>query len=186
MPPFGPHSGPRSRVRAKPQRSSESLKINARQGQPRHDSLEPSRLVLIVVGAHLRAELADRPAAYLLQQRAAEWLNTRCGPETEDDPHPLHVLVCSDLWYLNNDSLRRRPTISIGGPTVNALSAYLADKVPSAYAVEGKLLVQFDLEMHELVACCWGIDAERTAGAVEAFSERYLDDFMEAAMNPQH
>ncbi len=165
---------------------SESVKINPAKHSNRHDALEPSRLVLIVVGAHLRAELADRPAAYLLQREALSWLNTRCGPETEDDPHPLHVLVCSDLWYLNNESLRRRPTISIGGPAVNALSAYLADKVPSAYAVEGKLLVQFDLEMHELVACCWGIDAHRTAEAVEAFSRRYLDDFMEAAMTPQH
>ena len=165
---------------------SESSKIESRKNQGRHDSLEPSQLVLIVVGAHLRAELADRPAAYLLQREAVAWLNTRCGPETADDPHPLHALVCSDLWYLNNDSLRRRPTISIGGPTVNALSAYLADKVPSAYALDGKLLVQFDLEMHELVACCWGIDAERTADAVKAFSDRYLDDFMEAAVNPHY
>ncbi len=165
---------------------SEFITIDPHKNQSRHDSLEPSQLVLIVVGAHLRAELADRPAAYMLQREAIGWLNTRLGPERADDPHPLHVVVCSDLWYLNNDSLRRRPTISIGGPTVNALSAYLADKIPSAYAVEGKLLVQFDLEMHDLAACCWGIDAERTAEAVKAFSDRYLDDFMEAAMNPQH
>jgi len=46
------------------------------------------------------------------------------------------VLVCSDVWYLNNDPLRSRPTISIGGPGVNALSAYLADKLPSAFAIE--------------------------------------------------
>ena len=33
----------------------------------------------------------------------------------------------------------------------------------------------------ELTACCWGVDTESTGHAVEAFAERYLDDFLEAA-----
>jgi hypothetical protein len=64
---------------------------------------------------------------------------------------------------------------------VNALSAYLADKLPSAFTVENVLMVQADLDFTEVVACCWGRDAAGTAAAVEAFAERYLDAFMEAA-----
>jgi len=47
--------------------------------------------------------------------------------------------------------------------------------------VEGRVLVQADPEFQEPIACCWGSDEEGTAAAVEAFTERYLDDFVEAA-----
>jgi hypothetical protein len=140
--------------------------------------IHTDRLILIVTGAHLRAEATDRPIAYGLRQRLADWLAARGRPETTKTPR---VLVCSDVWYLNNDPLRSRPTISIGGPGVNALSAYLADKLPSAFAVEDVMLVQADPEFHDAVACCWGRDEQATAAAVEAFAERYLEGFMEAA-----
>ncbi len=92
------------------------------------------------------------------------------------------VIVCSDLWYLNNQELRKRPTVSIGGPEVNALSAYLGGRVPSAFAVDGVLVVQMDLDLAERVACCWGAGPEATEEAVLAFASRYLDRFMEAAV----
>jgi hypothetical protein len=141
--------------------------------------IHTDRLILIVTGAHLRAEATDRPIAYNLRKRIADWLAARGRPETAKTPR---VLVCSDVWYLNNDPLRSRPTISIGGPGVNALSAYLADKLPSAFAIEDVMLVQADLEFHDVIACCWGRDERATAAAVDAFVERYLEGFMEAAM----
>lgn len=115
--------------------------------------------------------MQDRPLAYKLREAVRRAL-------AEHGETGYEVIVCSDLWYLNHDELRREPTVSVGGPTRNALGAHLADKVPSALVVEGKLAVQMDVELGELVASCWGIDAGATAGAVDAFIERYLDEFV--------
>jgi hypothetical protein len=140
--------------------------------------IDTSQLILIVTGAHLQAEVGDRPVAYGLRQRLLDWMEER-GMRTE--PGVPRVLVCSDLWYLNNDPLRVRPTISIGGPGVNALTAFLADKLPSAFAIEDQLIVQADLDFHDCLACCWGANTGATSAAVQAFCDRYLDAFMEAA-----
>ncbi len=140
--------------------------------------IHTDRLILIVTGAHLRAEVTDRPIAYGLRKSMTDWLAAHGQPESPGHPR---VLVCSDVWYLNNDPLRSRPTVSIGGPGVNALSAFLADKLPSAFAVEDVLLVQADPEFTEVIACCWGRDQRATSAAVEAFTQRYLEAFMDAA-----
>jgi hypothetical protein len=137
---------------------------------------DSDRLILIVTGAHLRAETGDRPSAYRLRNRMLRGLG-RDGGEDPEAP----VVVCSDLWYLNRDELRSRPTISVGAPGVNALSAYLGDKLPSAFAIEGVLVVQLDPAFEDRMACCWGVDHAATSAAVDAFCERYLEDFMAAA-----
>lgn len=139
-------------------------------------SIEPSRLLLIVTGAHLRAEANDRPLAYRLRDEALGRLERRPHDER------LGVLVCSDIWYLNNDDLRACPTVSVGAPGVNALGAYLADKLPSAFAVEGVLSVQLDTDFVDLLASCWGHDASSSRAAVDAFAERYLDVFLDKAL----
>ena len=96
--------------------------------------IDEDRLILIVTGAHLRAEVADRPAAYRLRESMRGWLATKgFSIHASDASEP--VVVCSDLWYLNQDSLRTRPTVSVGAPGVNALSAYLGDRLPSAFAI---------------------------------------------------
>lgn len=136
------------------------------------------QLILIVTGAHLRAEATDRQIAYTLRERLCQWLDQRGMGGSPSRPR---ILVCTDLWYLNNDPLRACPTVSIGGPGVNALTAFLADKLPSAFAVEDVLVVQADLDFPDRIAACWGTTAERTAAAVEAFTARYLDAFMQAA-----
>lgn len=141
--------------------------------------IQTDRLFLIVTGAHLKAEAADRPLAYGLRKRMLDALAAR---GEADDPLRPRVLVCSDVWYLNNDPLRARPTVSIGGPGVNALSAYLGDKLPSAFAVENVLLVQADLDFVDVIACCWGRDDAATAAAVEAFADKYLDAFIEEGL----
>jgi hypothetical protein len=157
-------------------------------------------MILIVVGAHLRAEAADRPLAYALREKAHRWLNAHFpapadAPDPGADPsehdefdpgaprpgHPCSVLVCTDVWYLNDASLRVWPTISLGGPGVNALSAYLADKLPGVLVVDDVLMIQMDPELAEATAAVWGIDHRATISAVDAFAERYLDPFMTAA-----
>jgi hypothetical protein len=125
--------------------------------------------ILIVTGAHLSAEVYDRPMAYRLRER----ILTALG----EADNPARVIVCSDLWYLNRDQLRELPTVSLGGPTVNALTAYLGDKLPSVFAVDGQLIVQGDWDRAAL-ACCWGVDAARTAAAVEVFADRFLDAWL--------
>ncbi len=125
--------------------------------------------ILIVVGAHLSAEVYDRPLAYRLREAVLDALGSG-GPD--------RVIVCSDLWYLNRDQLRGLAAVSVGGPTVNAFTAYLGDKLPSVFVVDGRLMVQMDPGAP--LACCWGIDAESTAAAVEAFAERHLEQWLGA------
>jgi len=132
----------------------------------------PANTILIVTGAHLDAEVGDRPWAYWLRERLQETLALG-GPGPD-------VVVCSDLWYLNHDDLRALPTISVGGPAVNALSAYLASRLPSVVAVEGVWVVLLEAQSPSPQACCWGRNGEATGAAVETFAERHLDAFIEA------
>lgn len=141
--------------------------------------IETHNLMLIVVGAHLRAEVADRPHAYRLQEHIHRWFDRNI----HTDGWPLNVIVCSDVWYLNNSNLRRRPVISIGGPGINALSAYLYKKLPTALAVENRLLVQLDVDMTDLRVALWGMDAEHSASAVDLFIDKYLDLYLQASVN---
>jgi hypothetical protein len=123
--------------------------------------------VIIVVGAHLDAERDDRPIAYALLDRVRSMI----APDQD-------ATVCTDLWYLNNDDLRARPTISVGPPRVNALAAYLADRLPSVYVVDGRCMVQADFEHDDPAASCWGMQASQTAAAVDVFASRFLEEFL--------
>ncbi|MFG0259778.1 MAG: hypothetical protein ACF8LK_05425 [Phycisphaerales bacterium JB041] len=136
------------------------------------DPTNPAQALPIVVGAHVRAEVEDRPTATAL----CEALTARLP-----DGFPLAPVVVTDVWYLNTDALRSQPTISIGRPEANALSAYLADKLPSVLAVDDRLVVLLDPELADPAACCWGVDAAATAEAVRAFAERWADAFLNAA-----
>lgn len=143
--------------------------------------LETATLVPIVVGAHPKAELFDRPVAYRLRQTIHDRLVEYSG---QDDPAllPFRPLVMSDVWYLNDPALRERPTISIGAPGVNALSAFLASRLPSVFVVDDVMMVQLDLELDDLVACCWGTRPDATQSAADVFRDRYLDEFLRAAI----
>ncbi|MBN8645997.1 MAG: hypothetical protein J0L61_12245 [Planctomycetes bacterium] len=134
--------------------------------------------ILIVTGAHLRAEAADRPLAYRLRAQMLGWWDREGLQLGVERPS---VIVCSDVWYLNNDDLRSLPTVSIGGPGVNALSAFLTDKLPGVFTVQNILTVQMDIELVEAVVNIWGMDHATTVGALDAFVERYLDIFMRRA-----
>lgn len=138
-----------------------------------HTGLEAGPL-LIVTGAHLAAEVHDRPLAYAMREQVLAALDAR---ELAIDPG--EIIVCSDLWVMNQDDLRTRPTISIGSPGVNALSAFLASRLPSVLAVDGVFVVQMQEEPNP-VACCWGRDAAATGAAVEAFALRHLEAFLDA------
>src|SRR5262245_43553297 len=105
----------------------------APQTAPAGADIDPAGLLLIVVGAHLRAEFTDRPLAYRLREAVLRWQDQSLG---EDDAPPLRPVVCSDVWYLNAAELAARPVISIGDPQVNAASAMLATRMPTAFVIE--------------------------------------------------
>ena len=114
-------------------------------------------LLLVVVGAHLRAELTDRPLAYMLVERIEDWQRGHVEADR------LTPLVCSDMWYLNAAELLSRPTICLGRPGVNAASAFFANRLPTAFVLQETFQVQLDLEFITMQACVWGIDGAATA-----------------------
>ncbi len=132
-------------------------------------------LLLVVVGAHLRAELTDRPLAYMLVDQIESWQRQHVEADR------LAPLVCSDMWYLNAAELLSRPTICLGRPGVNAASAFFANRLPTAFVLEETFQVQLDLEFITMQACVWGVNAAATASGVELFEDRYLDSFLRAA-----
>ncbi|MEX2672654.1 MAG: hypothetical protein WD294_11150 [Phycisphaeraceae bacterium] len=142
--------------------------------------IDEDKLLLIVVGAHLKAEAADRPIAYRLQQTLNEYLDVHAEPSDLIVP-----LVCSDVWYLNNEELHNRPLICIGGPGVNALSAYLYPRLPNALQVDEQLVIQLDPEMLDLRVNIWGMAHGQTASAVELFNRKYLDAYLQRVLDEQ-
>lgn len=140
--------------------------------------IDIDKLILIVVGAHLKAEAGDRPLAYRLLESIQERLHQLTG----STDWPVTPLVCTDVWYLNNEDLHKRPLISIGGPGVNAVSGYLYQRLPTALAVEDQLVIQLDVELHDLRCAVWGMDHRHTAAAIELLEKKYLLDFVKAAM----
>jgi hypothetical protein len=139
--------------------------------------------ILIAVGAHPRAERSDRPLAYRLRERMLAWLDAHAAvPDLAEPAAACRITVVSDIWLLNDEPLRARPTVSVGAPAVNALAAYLADKLEPAFVAEGAFAIQMDLDLADVVASVWGGSNASTAAAVDAFAERYLDLFMRTAL----
>ena len=131
------------------------------------------RGLLIVTGSRLRAEQADRPLAYRLKTAIETHLRNQ-------DLDPV-VVVLNDLWYLAADALHSIPVISVGGPGVNAVSAYLYKKLPKVMVVDNQLLIQMDLHLADLRATVWGTNHETTVQALELFQSRgYLERFLGA------
>ncbi|NJL31506.1 MAG: hypothetical protein HC898_07695 [Phycisphaerales bacterium] len=138
--------------------------------------MELSNLLLIVVGAHLRAEIADRPLAYRLSDTIANWLGRR-SPKLNVRFAPV---VCSDIWYMNQAQLQRRPTISVGGPGSTALSAYYAQKLSPAVVSDNQMIIQLDPEYVDLRVCVWGMNHQLTVAAMDHFVQQYLDGYLRA------
>lgn len=140
--------------------------------------MDPSSLLVIVVGAHLRAEQADRPLAYALLNQVQAWVQQHKASLNV----PVTPVVCSDIWYLNQPTLHRRPTISLGGPGVNALSAYYFRKLQPAWVRDDQIMIQLDPEFADLRVCVWGRDHAMTIQAVEMFVQRFLGGYLQAVV----
>lgn len=148
----------------------------AKENAPTGPQVENANLLLIVVGAHLRAEMADRPLAYRLRDRIMAWLEKHARSINL----PVVPVVCTDLWYLNQQATIERPTISLGGPGVNALSNYYAQKLPGGALDERQKVLQFDPEFVDLRVCIWGMNHDLTVDALEDFNRKHLDGYLRA------
>lgn len=134
--------------------------------------IDPAELVPVVVGGHVRAELGDRAAAARLAACLDAQLRSH-GPR-------LRSCVLTDLWYLSDDRFRGQPAVSVGAPGVNALTAYLADRLPSVLSQEAVYVIQLDLEFIALDAACWGATHQATAHACDLFQTRHAAAYARA------
>jgi hypothetical protein len=134
------------------------------------------KLLLIVTGSSLRAEEVDRPLAYYLKQQIEQQLAVT---ELDPDANPLAVRVVADFRWLNDEDWQTLPTISLGGPGVNALAHRWLEDVPVSLAVDEQYYIQMDPDLDDLRVSIWGMDNANTQIAVSAFVQRYLSRFLE-------
>jgi hypothetical protein len=141
--------------------------------------IDTDRLIAIVTGVQLRAELGDRPLAYRIEQAVREHLAAALPRPEPGEPPRLAPAVVSDVFYLNNDAIQTRPTIAVGGPGMNAVAAMLVDELPNALAIENTLVIQMDLEVNDHRCAVWGMNHLDTVRAVETFlAKGYLETFL--------
>jgi hypothetical protein len=146
--------------------------------------IDLDRLVCIVVGVQLRAELGDRPLAYRVESEMRARLEAALGKPPEGEPPRLAPVVLSDVYFLNNEPIQSRPAVSIGGPAMNAFSALLVDQLPTVVAIENTLVVQMDLEMDDPRCAVWGMNHVDTVRAVDLFVVKgYLDRFVRGVVS---
>jgi len=142
--------------------------------------VDVDRLLWIVTGVQLNAELGDRPLAYRVEQELRARLLDALPPTAPGELPALVPAVISDVYYLNSDDddVQSRPAISIGGPGVNALSAAWTKELQTIVAIENTLVVQMDLEMSDPRCAVWGMNHLDTVRAVDLFIAKYLDLFV--------
>lgn len=134
----------------------------------------PAKLLLIATGSTLRAEDVDRPLAYYLKQRIEQ-----AAAVGDSAPNPFRIRVIADFRWIHDEPLQTVPTISIGGPGVNALAHRWLEDVPISLAVDGQYYIQMDPDIDEPRASIWGMDNATTQIAVSVFIDRFLPRFLE-------
>lgn len=135
------------------------------------------RLLPVVVGAHPRAELNDRPWG----GRLVRAMRQRLRDKGNDLGEGLIPLLVTDVWYLNDEVLMQQPVIALGEPGRNAAAAYFATRMPSVYAIENACQLLLDCELLDVKACLWGVNDESTEAVVSYFEEKWLAKFVDAA-----
>lgn len=171
-----PDAGPDAAPDAEPDPQADSDAEAEPQADPKGQTRLPARPVIIVVGAHPRAEQGDRPLAYRMEQAILDWARER----GDTLGVRLQPQVCCDIWRLNDTGMRLLPTISLGGPGVNAFAAQVADKLAPVLVRDDRLVIQFDPDFVDLTASIWGMDHALMVEAYELFVSRHLPAFLTA------
>lgn len=132
--------------------------------------VDTDETVVIVTGSDLRAEERDRPTAYRLKQEI---------DQRSDGQVFRRAVVVGDNWFLENGIFHLNPSIAVGGPGVNGLSAQLAQQVPVTWSQDQRCYIQTDFDGDPKRALLWGMDAESTMNAVQAFvAQGFLEDLL--------
>lgn len=148
--------------------------LHARHEMGSSNDYEVQELLPIVVGAHLKAEISDRPLADRVARHVRAIRRRLDLPMGEG----LIPLVVSDIWYLNDADLMLQPAVIVGEPGLNAASAHWAARLPKAFVVDGSHQVLLDMEGPDRVACMWGVGVAGTEAATDQFEQRYLEDWL--------
>jgi hypothetical protein len=132
--------------------------------------VDTDETIVIVTGSDIRAEERDRPTAYRLKQEI----------DRRSDGQPFRrAVVVGDVWYMDNRIFHLNPTIAVGGPGVNELAAGLVQRLATPWSQDQRSFVQADFDTDPKRAVLWGMDAESTMAAVQAFvAQGYLDDLL--------
>lgn len=146
----------------------------------------PIRWLLIVTGSTLRAEEMDRPLGYYLKQRIEDSLSQAVATGRSGLEDYL-VRIVADFRWIHDEPLQSLPTISLGGPEVNALSHRWLEEVPVSLAFSERYFIQMDPDLAEPRASIWGMDNASTQIAVSVFVDRFLPRFLDrCATVPAH
>jgi hypothetical protein len=138
----------------------------------------PNRCLLIVTGSTLRAEEVDRPLGYYLKQRIERALS-EAVVNGRQDLEDYVVRVIADFRWIHDEPLQSLPTISLGGPGVNALAHRWLEEVPVSMAYSERYFIQMDPDLTEVRASVWGMDNATTQIAASVFVERFLPRFLD-------
>jgi len=132
--------------------------------------IDSEETIVIVTGSDTRSEERDRPTA--------ERLKAEIDARSDGQSFRRAVLV-GDAWFLRNRIFHPNPTIAVGGPGVNGLSAELMQVVPVVWSQDQRSFVHADFENEPRRAALWGSNAESTMLAVQAFvAQGFLDDLL--------
>jgi len=134
--------------------------------------LDVNETILIVVGADIKPEQKDRPLAYWLQKQIDKAGGFERTPFSK-------CIVITDALFNNDKIIQACPTISIGGPGVNRVTAELINKLPVYISEDYRYYIQCDDKPGKNRVLIWGMDQETSSGALNVFVESgLLYDFL--------
>ncbi len=134
--------------------------------------LDVNETILIVVGAGIKPEQKDRPLAYWLQKQIDKTGGFERTPFSKS-------IVITDALFRSDKIIQACPTISIGGPGVNRVTAELVNELPIYISEDYRYYIQCDDKPGKNRVLIWGMDQETSSGALNVFIESgLLDDFL--------
>ena len=134
--------------------------------------LDVNQTILIVVGSDINPEEKDRPIAYYLQRLIEQMPLYGSLPFRK-------CIVISDSLFESDKIIQICPTISIGGPGVNVLTARLVEKTPVYFTENDRYFIQYDETASNNFVCLWGMDQQSTREAVDKFiNDGLLEKFI--------
>ncbi|MDX2147546.1 MAG: hypothetical protein SFZ23_08485 [Planctomycetota bacterium] len=150
---------------------------------PDSSQAPPRARIFIVTGSGIDAERCARPLAYTLLEEIERVV--RSTIDDEGQTPSVAASVCADLWAVGMRWPMGAALIAIGPPSQNAVSAFLANRLPSVSTESRRYAVLMEPMLDGPHVCCYGEDAATTADAVRCFRDRHLPGFVESVLRTQ-